>query len=72
MLKNPFLGELTNIFYPPHLNRFCDIWSLGCTVIEMATGKAPWSNLAKNSGTAVSVELWQEDIYLKRINIVMV
>ena len=46
-----FRGQLqgTLAFMAPEVlrgesyGRSCDIWSLGCCIIEMATGKAPWN-----------------------------
>jgi serine/threonine protein kinase len=37
--------------------RFGDIWSLGCTVIEMATGKLPWTEFVGSNPFALMYQI---------------
>lgn len=41
--------------------RAVDIWSIGCVVVEMASGKRPWAEL--DSNYQVCFQLWFEAFY---------
>ena len=57
--KNEFVGSpywmAPEIYAGKEWTPAADVWSLGCTVVEMITGQPPWSACAKNVKELVKV-----------------
>ena len=49
----PFMAP--EIFCGEHFGRSSDIWSFGCCIVEMLTGKPPWGELTESKPAAAAV-----------------
>lgn len=50
--------------------RAVDIWSVGCCIIEMASGRRPWSDYDSNYQIMFKVSLQLNNYYIKLCNFI--
>ena len=54
--SNEFTGKMAGslpfmapeVFNREHFGRSSDVWSFGCCIVEMLTGKPPWAELTES------------------------
>jgi Serine/threonine protein kinase len=63
--KNPLIGSVPwmapEVVSETGYGRRSDIWSFGCTILEMATGKIPWSHYNFENPVALLMKIALSD-----------
>ena len=49
------------LFHGKQLSPECDIWSLGCCILEMATAKLPWADIVKGEKKPIHIIIAKVD-----------
>ena len=43
LIRMQYNSDILQVVRGEHYGRSCDVWSVGCCIIQMATGRPPWN-----------------------------